>query len=107
MIRSVLIAERAKADLRSYYLVAAEHAPTTAAKWLFRFEAALETLATNAERCALAPENDLVDETIRQLQFGKGVGKFRALFLVREPQVVVLHIRRGAMDRAEPTDFEY
>lgn len=106
MIRTVLIAQRAKTDLRSYYLLAAEHAPMTAAKWLFRFEAALETLATNAERCALAPENDLVDETIRQPYFGKGVGKFRALFLIRDLQIVVLHIRRGTMDRAEPNDFE-
>lgn len=106
MIRSVVITHRAKADLRSYYLLAAEHAPMTAAMWLFRFEAALETLATNAERCSLAPENDLVDETIRQLYFGKGVGKFRALFLISDAQVVVLHIRRGSMDRAEPIDFE-
>mgnify|MGYP003675445495 CR=1 FL=1 len=107
MSRSVLITERAKADLRSYYLFAAEHAPTTAAKWLLRFEATLETLAANAERCTLAPENDLVDETIRQLHFGKGTSKFRALLLIRESEVVVLHIRRGAMDRAEPTDFNY
>ncbi len=57
------------------------------------------------ERCTLAPENDLVDETIRQLHFGKGVSKFRALFLIRDSQVVVLHIRRGTMDRAEPADF--
>ncbi len=49
MIRSVVITHRAKADLRSYYLLAAEHAPMTAAKWLFRFEGALKTLATNAE----------------------------------------------------------
>lgn len=106
MIRSVVITQRAKSDLRSYYLLAAEHAPLTAAKWLFRFEAALETLSTNAERCSFAPENDLVDETIRQLYFGKGVGKFRAIFLINDTQVVVLHIRRGTMDRAEPIDFE-
>lgn len=107
MFRSVLITERAKTDLRSYYLFAAEHAPATAAKWLLRFEVALETLATNAERCTLAPENDLVDETIRQLHFGKGTSKFRALFLIRDSQVVVLHIRRGAMDRANPRDLDY
>ena len=106
MKRSVLITQRAKSDLRSYYLLAAEHAPTTAANWLARFEVALETLSTNAERCTLAPENDLVDETIRQHYFGKNVGRFRALFLIREMQVIVLHIRRGTMDKAERTDLE-
>ncbi len=67
----VVITENAKANLRSDYLHAAEHAPVTAARRLSRFEAALGTLARNPERLGLAPENDAVDEEIRQFLFGR------------------------------------
>lgn len=50
----VVIAKRAKDDLRRYFLLAAEHAPNTAAKWLDRFEMALESIAIHPERFALA-----------------------------------------------------
>lgn len=52
-------------DLRRYFLLAAEHAPGTAAKWLDRFETALGSLAIHPERFPLAPENNLVEDTIR------------------------------------------
>lgn len=90
----VVIAKRAKDDLRRYFLLAAEHAPNTAAKWLDRFEIALESLAIHPERFALAPENHLVKETIRQS------------FVIRDEDVIVLHIRRGAMNKATAEDLD-
>ena len=95
MTYQVLFAQRAKDDLRHYYLVAAERAPVTAARWLERFETALGSLANNPERCPLAPENDLVDPTIYQFFFGKQSGKYRALFSIEGNAVLILHIRRG------------
>ena len=71
MTNIVIVTQKAKDDLRHYYTVAAEHAPETAARWLNRFEKALQTLVTNPTRCQLAPENDLVDEPIYQLFYGK------------------------------------
>lgn len=56
----VVVTENAKANLRSYYAHAAGHAPLAAERWLIRFEEALAALAANPERCALAPENDVV-----------------------------------------------
>ena len=105
MTYRVIVTEKAKGDLRHYYSVAAEHAPDTAARWLDRFEASLQTLSTNPERCATAPENDLVGQTIRQLFVGKRTGRFRVLFTIVDDDVFVLHIRRGTMDKAIEEDL--
>ena len=55
MSHFVIVTQKAKDDLRHYYRVAAEHAPDTAARWLYRFEEALETLSENPTRCPPAP----------------------------------------------------
>ena len=101
----VVVTKRAKDDLRHYYSVAAEHAPETAARWLHRFEDALETLSANPARCPLAPENDLVDQTVYQFSFGKRAARYRALFTVDGNRVLVLHVRRGTMDKAAESDL--
>jgi hypothetical protein len=101
MTYRVILTANAKGDLRRYYLRTAEHAPVTALHWLSRFEAALATLALNPQRCGLAPENDAVEEEIRQFVFGKrGASVFRALFVIAEGEVRVLHVRRAVMDTA-------
>lgn len=102
MTYRVVVTENAKPNLRGYCLNAAQHAPTTAARWLNRFEEALATLATNPQRCGIAPENDVVDEEIRQFLFGKRRSVFRALFTIADDEVRVLHVRRAVMDTATP-----
>lgn len=37
--------------------------------------------------------------------FGKGVGKFRVLFAIQGEQVLILHIRRGTMDKATKSEL--
>lgn len=96
----VVITANAKGNLRNYYLHAAQHAPVTAVGWLSRFEAALTTLANNPQRCGIAPENDAVDEEIRQFSFGRRYSVYRVLFTIVEDEVRVLHIRRAVMDTA-------
>lgn len=100
MSYGVIVTQKAKSDLRHYYQVATEHAPATAARWLDRFEAELDSLAENPDRCTLAPEDDLVHETIYQFFYGKRTGRYRVLFTIDGDRVLVLHIRRGAMDKA-------
>ena len=102
---SVVVTRKAKDDLRHYYMIAAEHAPETAARWLQRFEDILQTLSTNPTRCSLAPENDLVDQTIYHLFYGKRSGRYRALFAIEGSRVLVLHIRRGTIDKAAESDL--
>jgi plasmid stabilization system protein ParE len=75
MTYQVVVTAAAKQDLRSAYLWAAERAPHTAALWLQRFEAELQTLAQSPKRFQLAPENALVDSEIRQLIFGRRLSR--------------------------------
>jgi plasmid stabilization system protein ParE len=95
----------AKQDLRAAYLWAAERASLTAASWLKRFEAQIQTLSHFPERYQLAPENGLVSPEIRQLIFGKRRAAYRALFTITGSEVLVLHIRRAARDWATADDL--
>lgn len=99
-IYSVVISATAKEDIRAGYRWAAEHAPETAAKWLDRFHQALGTLATNPQRCSIAPETELVKREIRQFLFGRRRNIWRALFCIEDGQVRILHVRRAARDTA-------
>ncbi len=105
MTHTVIVTQKAKDDLRHYYCVAAERAPQTAVRWLNRFENALQSLSDNPARCALAPENDLVAPQIYQLLYGRRNARYRALFTIEGTRVVVLHVRRGAMDKAAESDL--
>jgi len=96
----VIITDNAKANLRQYYLRAADSAPETAARWLNRFQEVLQSLSSQPQRCALAPENQAVDEEVRQFIFGNRTGTYRALFSIDKDEIRVLHIRRAAMDVA-------
>jgi plasmid stabilization system protein ParE len=96
MRHRVIIQRLAEDDLEEYYLWAAQHAPETAARWLKRFQAELQTLADNPQRCALAPENGKVTREIRQLLFGRRPNVFRAVFTIDGETVRVLRIRRAS-----------
>jgi len=104
MLYQVVVTTNAKNNLRDYYGRAAIAAPATADRWLSRFESVIESLARHPERCGLAPENDAVAPTIRQLLFGRGGSIFRVLFTIGEGEVRILHIRRGVMTTADATD---
>lgn len=99
-IYSVVISATAKEDIRAGYGWAAKYAPETAARWLDRFYMALHALSTNPERCSVAPETEVMGREIRQFLFGKGRNIWRALFLIEQGQVCVLHVRRAARDTA-------
>ncbi|HLL48217.1 MAG TPA: type II toxin-antitoxin system RelE/ParE family toxin [Longimicrobiaceae bacterium] len=95
---SVLIQPPAEDDAEAAYLYIQERAPQAAEAWLDGLLAAIETLSTMPERCALAPENDAFAEEIRQLLYRS----HRVLFTVRGAEVHILHIRHVAQDRLRP-----
>ena len=101
----VVISATAKQNIRDGYRWAAKNAPDTAARWLNRLHAALQTLSTNPERCSIAPEAELVDREIRQFLFGKRPSVWRALFTIQGDGVRVLHVRRAAMETATPDEL--
>ena len=92
----VVLQQLAIADLDEYYRWAARRAPETAALWLGRFQAELESLAANPERCSPAPENGKLSREIRQLLFGRRPNVYRAVFTIESDVVRVLRIRRAA-----------
>lgn len=102
MTYTVVVTSGAKQDLRNAYLWAAERAPHTAALWLHRFEAELQTLAVSPQRFQLAPENALVESEIRPLVFGRRLGAYRALYTIVGDQVQILHVRRASRQWAGP-----
>jgi plasmid stabilization system protein ParE len=82
----------------------AEQAPETAVAWYNGFLDALNSLADNPKRCSLAAEARKLSLEIRQLLYGRR-RSYRALFLVREQSVVVLHIRHTARREASREDL--
>ena len=105
MTHRVVVTQKAKDDLQHYFEVAGKHAPDTAARWLDGFEEALQTLSEAPDRCPLAPENELVDQTIYQFFYGKRRGRYRVVFTIQDDQVLILHVRRGTMDKATQEDW--
>jgi plasmid stabilization system protein ParE len=70
-----------------------------ATAWYRRFNDLLEELALAAEQWSLAPENEDNDEVIRHAVFKTRRGrKYRALFIIREEVVFILHVRGPGQD---------
>jgi plasmid stabilization system protein ParE len=106
MTHHVVVTAAAKQNLRDAYRWTAERAPATAVNWLNRFEIELQSLSKFPERCALAPENALVPQEIRQLIYGRRQGTFRALFTIVDNEVRILHIRRATQNWATADDLK-
>lgn len=102
---TVIVQPRALRDLEEAYSWSARRASEAAARWLNRFRDVLQTLSTNPQRCGIAPENDVVGREIRQLLLGKYPNVWRALFVIQEGEVRVLHVRRALMQTATPEDL--
>jgi plasmid stabilization system protein ParE len=104
MTYQVVLTDRAARDLDEAYRWCAERATEAAARWYNGFLDALDSLGSNPERCPVAAETRKLAVEIRQLLYGRR-RSYRALFLVREQTVVVLHIRHTARREADPKDL--
>ncbi len=103
----VKLLPRAKLQLYNSALWWAEHCSAEqAVRWLEGFEAALQLLAHNPERWPLASESDAVPFEIREMTYGRGRRKtHRAVFEIRQQEVIVYAIRHLAQDTLTPDDF--
>ena len=70
MTYRVILQRLAIQDLDGAFEWAARRAPATAARWLDRFQAALQRLDTNPQRCLRAREQRKVDVELREILFG-------------------------------------
>ena len=107
MSYEVKLLPRAKLQLYNSALWWAEHRSTEqAVRWLEGFEAALQLLAHNPERWPLASECDAVSFEIREMTYGLGRHKtHRAVFEIRQQEVIVYAIRHLAQDALSRDDF--
>jgi plasmid stabilization system protein ParE len=97
----VLVQPRAAAEIEEAYLWIAERAPESAVNWFNGLDSVIESLETFPERCPHAPESNFFQEEIRQLVYGKRIGRYRILFTIDRDTVYILHVRHGARKRLE------
>jgi len=97
----VLVQPRAAAEIEEAYLWIAERAPESAVNWFNGLYSVIATLETFPERCPYAPENDFFPQEIRQLVYGKRIGRYRILFTIDRDNVYILNVRHGARKRLE------
>jgi len=99
----VLVSPRAASELEAAYHWIAAEAPESAVRWYNGFLRALESLQQNPQRCSIASEGRSFSTEIRQLLYGRQ-RSYRALFVIRDDSVVVLHIRHTSRRDADPGD---
>ncbi len=95
---AVMTENAAQVDITEAYLWIARDSSENAIRWVEAVEAAIESLDTFPERCAVAPESEEFDREIRQLLHGN----YRILFTIHDETVHVLHVRHGARRPAKP-----
>ena len=90
----VRLTSNAAADFEKRLTTISGRSPALAIRLNDRFEKALLRLRDFPFSCGLAYENPSFSEELRHLLFGiRPKRKFRALFVVREDEVVILAIR--------------
>ena len=94
MTYKIVLLSRAEAELADIVVRHSERSSEGAIRWLDAFDAAQRLLSRNPQSCELAPEDDLVNEEIRQTFFQTRRGQpYRAVFTILNDEVRVLHIR--------------
>jgi plasmid stabilization system protein ParE len=101
----VKLSANAAADFEQRLIAIAERSPASAQRLNERFEKALLRLRDFPLSCGLAYENPSFSEELRHLLFGiRPKRKFRALFVVREEEVVILAIRAPGEKPVKPDE---
>jgi plasmid stabilization system protein ParE len=107
MAYRVVIEPPAAAEIEEAYLWISERNSEGAIKWFNGLHTAFRTLEIFPERCPHAPENEFFDAEIRQLVYGKRIGRYRILFTIVGNAVHVLHVRHGARKRLHESDEDF
>ncbi len=91
----VVIQRLAILDLDDAFVRASRQAPATAARWLDRFEAALQRLDTNPQSWPRAREHGKLDVELREMLFGRRPNVYHVIFMIDGESVHILRIRRA------------
>ena len=99
MIYVVETTDSAELEFEEQYAYIARRSPQGAKSWAMAFRTALKQLEKNPASRPLAPESEQHAESIYQLPFKTRWGNlYRALFIIRENHVYVIHIRGQGQD---------
>ncbi len=103
---SVQVTRDAERELRIIIRWLRERSQSGAEAWLRRWAEVLDELSNSPESFGIAPEDEETEDCIQQAIFRTRKGlPYRALFLVREETVFVLHVRGSGQDRIAPEDL--
>jgi plasmid stabilization system protein ParE len=103
----VRLTQAARTDLETRILSLAERSPEAAARLNDSFEQALVRLRDFPFSCGIAYENTRFAEEIRHLLFaGRPRRRYRALFTVRDDEVVVLAVRAPGERPVPPEELD-
>lgn len=106
MTFQVEITPLAEAQIEQAYRWYREQNPEFADRWFRGLMNAIGTLQEKPRRCALAIENDVFTEEVRQLLYGKSRNIYRVLFTIRDTTVYVLYIRHSSQAPMTVDDLE-
>ncbi|MDF5729931.1 MAG: type II toxin-antitoxin system RelE/ParE family toxin [Rhizonema sp. PD38] len=91
----MIITPEAQDGIRRAYEWIVEYSPNLVSTWMNGLFQAILSLERMPLRCPLAFENDLFDEELRQLLYGKK-GKVYRILTIRRSEVYVLFVRHSA-----------
>ena len=106
MTFSVWVTAGAQSDVRLILHWLSERSPAGADAWYHRWLETLDQLQRRADSAGLAPESEDHPEAIRQVLFKTRRGRnYRALFVIRDRDVFVLHVRGPGQDYLRPEEI--
>ncbi len=96
---------KAEVDIRSITTWIAQQSPQGAAAWLSAYDSVCMRLASDAQSCSPAEENDHFDIHVQQAFFKTPRGRiYRALFTIVEDEVRILRIRGSGQAPVRPDE---
>ncbi|MFK0734301.1 MAG: type II toxin-antitoxin system RelE/ParE family toxin [Gloeotrichia echinulata GP01] len=93
MAFQVRTTKTADAEIETAYVWQRDYNPAYADQWFRGLMNAIASLQEKPRRCALALENEVFSEEVRQLLYGKSRNIYRILFTIRDETVYVLYVR--------------
>lgn len=108
MAYRVEFAKSAEVQLEELYLWVVERAPSRGAAWFNGLERAVLSLEQLPRRCRIAPESVDPDLPVRVFNYGRRPHVYRVFFTIDEAIKVVrvVHVRRSARQRPEPSEIK-
>jgi hypothetical protein len=106
MIYRITTTARAEADVERHFAWLSEQPWGDPDRWYASYVDAIDRVRTRPLTCGLAFEDGSIEEELRHLLFGPKGRKYRALFVVRADEVVVLAVRAPGERPVAPEELD-